>query len=275
MKTLKNLLVSLNSVREVLFANEEAPKTFDFRKMVLGLLGAKDDASDAELEEMANACMKDETDYSAKMKAGDDATAKLAANEAELATVKASVTLLTTERDAANAKLSGGEARALAAEARAAKAEADFANETAKLTALEIVVKAADAKLTEATQLVANERKAFADSTLTIALESGRISAADKGAWEKDFANSADYQAVAAKLVKLPAKWKTTTSVNGLGGRSSESLSRSEKVLARVAELQAANEKDGKDASYESCFAQVKKEMSSEFAQMTQPGKTK
>ena len=89
--------------------------------------------------------------------------------------------------------------------------------------------------------------------------------------WEKDFANSTDYSATAAKLIKLPAKWKTTTSVNGLGGRSTESLSRTEKVLARVAEVQAANEKEGKDASYEFCFAQVKKEMAAEFSQMTQP----
>ncbi len=282
MKTLRSLYLRLKSFQGGIFANEEAPKVFDFRKMVMGLLGAKDDASDADLEEMANACMKDETDYGVKLKAADEAGVKLAANEAELATVKATVATLTTERDAANEKVKAGEAEATAAKsnldtalARATTAETNFANETAKLTTLTTEKEATAAKLTASEQLVANERASFKGITLTIALESGRISAADKPTWEAEFANSADYTATAAKLVKLPAKWKTVTAVNGLGARSSESLSRQEQVDKRLAEIEMANEKAGIPNDYVTNFAQVKKDLAPLFAQMTKPETSK
>ena len=280
MKILKPITDSLKAVQGVFFANEGTEvggKKFDFRKMVMSLLGANEHSTDDELEEMANSAMKDDTDYGAmKDKAATnetaivDLTAKIAGHDTMLAT-------LTTERDAANAKLVNAESvittattNLNAAVVRATKAEADFANETAKLVTLTAEKDATVTKLTASEQLVANERKQFADSYVTLGIESGRISASDKPTWEKDFANAADCSATAARLVKLPAKWKTTTSVNGLGSRSSESLTRTEKVLARVNEVQAANGKDGKDSSYEFCFAQVKKEMASEFDQMTQ-----
>lgn len=238
-----------------LFANEDSggEKKFDFRKMLLDLLGLDDKASDTD---MANACaavMKDDTDYGALRANCDEAKTKMAANEATIAE------LTTKIADAHKTRvdmLAESEAKAKLA-LDGVIAERDAAN--AKLTTVTAELTAANEKAIASALAFANERKSRAVGLLTLGVESGRISKAEKDSWEKEFANSADFDTVAAKLLKTPAKWKTATAVQ-VGERGNGGKSATETVLELVNERMEKNAAARKPSDYDTCFAQIKSE---------------
>jgi hypothetical protein len=270
----------------VTFVNETAEtktngmkKLTDYIKKFLG----KADTDELDEETMVNECEKKHAEMANELetakKAGCACEAdkgKLIANETLLITTLAAAGITVTDSNATQAFINEFTASRTArteAEAKLAEREKQFANEK---TELETKLAAAEAGAAKAAKLemdFANERKARIELVLNDAIQAGRITAAERPVWEKDFANEAAFSDTLDRFTKLPKKLKTQSSISAgdLGKRNSDTRSRMSQVIDAVNERMDANRKDGKQCDYDYCFAQIKAEKPALFAEMQKP----
>lgn len=114
-------------------------------------------------------------------------------------------------------------------------------------------------------------RATHAGVLIGTALATGKITPAEKPAWETALANEAEFEAKAAEIQALQPKLKTQSAVGELGQRKVELLANESDRRARVQEL--VGEKFAKGLRYDAAFAVVMRENPELFKQMKQPGK--
>ncbi len=224
-------------VAPILTANEKTNMNFiDWVKSLLGLDATSDEANvKSKMETMAN-----------DARAYADAKPKIACNETlttEVANHKATITTLTAERDTARTEMANAKTKAdadlLAANSAKATAETNFAN----------------------------ERAARAKDLLDIAVTTGKITGADRKAYETEFANATMFDATLKKLNAANAKVLHTTSfAQTLAARGNEGRPLADQVQDCVNERMISTK-----CSYDEAWKWVQKEKAGLFANMKQP----
>jgi carboxylesterase type B len=225
-------------VPPILVANEQ--RTMNMLQKLLKLLGLAEDAKDEQIETVANSVVARATIYdkllalvgltdAEKRKAqaaeianahkDDGLVTHLIGLELSEATAVASVATLTAERDAANTRL-------LAVEKQAEK-----------LPTVEGELTLANGKVSTLETTFANERKHRIELLIANGMREGKISAATKGQWEQDFANS--FEATLTKFDTAPKIVKTHSDVSRhaekhAGIRSAQDRAEHVRELAQV-----------------------------------------
>lgn len=222
MKRIQNLLTALvRLLAPANFANEEykAPMTggtFDFRKMVLTLLGLPDDAPENMLNEAYELAMNTEVPEAAEqVKAAnakaDELQTKLEAANTEIATLKQKATEAPKPVEV-KIKLLGEEVTALCANSESATALTKLA-ESAQSKYTEIETRA-----TTAAANFVNERQAHRKRILSALMQEGRLTKADAEKADEElskpeFANAEQFDAKVAELANKPGKYGTKPSI--------------------------------------------------------------
>lgn len=200
-------------VPPIMVANQKT--NMNILQKLLKILGLADDAKDEQIEQVANAAaqkasvyqkildvfgIQDEAKRAEAQKElanahKDDGLVKILGEMAgNLATAIANVAKLTGERDAANAKLLKIEPAAT------------------KLPTVEQELTLANGKVSTLETTFANERKERIAILVANGMRDGKITAATKGQWEAEFANSFD--ATLTKLGTAPKILKTASDVS-------------------------------------------------------------
>lgn len=245
-KSIWNRLIGRLNVR--LAANEgSAPdfgtgKTFDYRKMVLSLLGLDDQADEGKVMNAYNACMTyepSEADKAIKSKvAGMEK-----ANEDLKTEIKEKETLAANET--ARAKTLEDEKTAL--EKRATEAEA---------------------KATESAAAFANERSARIKFFVDGWMKAGVITKAESESVTTELANAKDFDAKLKEMANKKPVMSTTSMTLNLASERTTGVSAQQEIQKMV-----ANEMTEKKVTYEKAWDTVKKSEKGKglLASMKQP----
>lgn len=293
MKTLNKILsavAALLNPRATLAANEQAAnenpvpmvgEQFDFRKMVLNLLGANEETTNEELSGLYSSCMAcdpGDPKLKANEKALEDAEAKLTAANAELAK-RGEVKLKVAGKEITVALAANGQDGGLAEALAAANAALD--EQAGKLAKAEADLKAANGEATKHQAAFANERQARRKAALGVLVANGRLTkaqaeAADADLQKPEFANSEQFDAKLAELAKAGGLYASNSTLDAMFGELGESVANrntdSKKASADFAAL-VANEQAATGLDYTSAWAKVKASDKGKalFAQMQSP----
>ena len=124
-------------------------------------------------------------------------------------------------------------------------AETELAAAKLKLTSAETSLQTATNEAATLRTSLAEARTARAEAVLTVAVNEGRITPAQRAEWLGKFtATNADFAAVQGELTKLKKAVNTQSHVANLGARKAEATASSEKVAA-INEAVAKKEKEG------------------------------
>jgi hypothetical protein len=210
--------------------------TFDFRKMLLQLLGLPDDAQDADVTQAYNSCMATEPDEQTKAVKG-----KLDAANQGQATAEA-----------------GAATHAAAAHAAVAKlAEAQGATTQAQGQAQQL--KAANEALVKRCELAegafANERNSHIETMCNAAVITGRLTKAEATTRQNNLAGAktpAEFETMVNEISALPPKLSMTSQTAELE-RTIAPGTASGKFLTMVNEAHKADPKHGFEWHWSNC----------------------
>jgi hypothetical protein len=132
-------------------------------------------------------------------------------------------------------------------------------------------IRALNRRTAEAQASFANERRARVNELLGAAINSGRITAAERPAWEARLNQEATFANEAGALGRLPARIKVTRVTDPERGNAGADISNAQERIARVQELvQAEMRQSG--LNYPAAWAKIQREHPALFAAMKGPG---
>lgn len=147
--------------------------------------------------------------------------------------------------------------------------EAAITDPAATLAQVEEKVTKLGTDVTNARSQFVNERNAHIKTLCDTAITAGRITAAERGDWERRLGVEAQFANEVTALTKLEAKVKTTSLTLQRGERKVEISNASER-REMVAELVNEEMENGK-CNYDTAYARVQKKFPALFEAMQQP----